>query len=105
GHRPAPITQCDPSRGPVRRQIAEYARLTIASVTQVAASDDPVLGMLRLGTAKIAMGTTRRLPGRDYPGRIGSTRQARDPSWVSIRATVTARSVPRTACGRWLGWS
>jgi hypothetical protein len=53
GHRSAPITQCDPSRGPVRRQIADFALTWLTCGRTFPAAQKCRFGVGRIDSARL----------------------------------------------------
>ena len=54
GHRSTPITQCDPSRGPVRRQIADFALTWLTCGRTFPAAQKCRFGVGRIDSARLA---------------------------------------------------
>ena len=54
GHRSAPITQCDPSRGPVGRQIADSALTWLTCGRTFPATQKCRFGVGRIDSARLA---------------------------------------------------
>jgi len=88
GHRSAPITQCDPSRGPVRRQIADFALPWLTCGRTFPATQKCRFGVGRADCARLTAIMVLIYGWRRGPGRVSRC----------VQETLAARGNLAVAC-------